>query len=76
MLAFIRGAWFADRHANGLVVPRHARKLALAIFPFGAGENARRHFDEPRRQLEDREGRPGLSVPRAEGALAFLEGRR
>src|SRR6266478_3464725 len=69
MLAFIRGAWFADRPANGLGVPRHARKLALAISPFRTGKYARRHFDEPRRELEDCEGRPRLSVARVEGAL-------
>src|SRR6266478_4348126 len=69
MWGFIRGAWCADRSATALGVPRHARELALAIFPFRAGENARRDFDQARRQLEDREGRPGLSVPHAEGTL-------
>ena len=43
--------------------------LAPAIFPLGTRENARRDFDQARRQLEDRQSRPWLSVAGAEGAL-------
>src|SRR5712671_5608334 len=52
-----------------LGVPGHAGKLALAIFPFCAGEDARRDFDQTWRQLEHGKSGPGLSVASAERVL-------
>src|SRR5713226_9831117 len=50
-------------------IPGDARKLALAVFPFGAGKNARGDFDEPRGQLKNGEGGTGFGVAREEGAV-------
>src|SRR5229473_6146196 len=69
MSAFIRGAWCADRPANALGVPGDTGKLALAVLPLRAGENARRDLDEARGELEDREGGPGLTFAGSEGTL-------
>src|SRR5262244_3294270 len=61
----------ASKGIFGLVlgIPQDAIELLPSVVPFGAGEYARREFDQTRRKSEDVDGGPRMPLARVQTSL-------